>query len=77
LEEENGEERSNPMPAPIAGDPVNTYTVNIFDTVTHVIFAGINARSKNEAVRTVANIADQAVIGLVPGNTWTYTVTQP
>jgi len=65
------------MPAPIAGDPVNTYTVNIFDTVTHVIFAGINARSKNEAVRNVAQIADQAVTGLVAANTWTYTVTQP
>jgi hypothetical protein len=65
------------MPAPIAGDPENSYTVNIFDTVNHVIFSGINARSKNEAVRTVANVADQAVTTLVPGNTWTYTVTQP
>ena len=65
------------MSAPIPGDPVNTYTVNIFDTATHVIFAGVSARSKNEAVRSVAQIADQAVTGLVAANTWTYTVTQP
>jgi hypothetical protein len=65
------------MPAPIAGDPVNTYTVNIFDTVTHVIYAGIDARSKNDAVRKVSQIADQGVSGLVATNTWTYTVTKP
>ena len=65
------------MTAPIAGDPVNTYTVNVFDTVTHVIYAGVSARSKNQAVQAVASRAEQDLAGLVATNTWTYTVTQP
>jgi hypothetical protein len=65
-------------PAPIPGDPVNTYTVVIADTSAHTaVFAAISARSKNEAVRNVAAIADQSISTLVVANTWTYTVTQP
>ncbi len=46
------------MPAPIAGDPVNTYTVTYADAHAHTVpFAAINGRTKQDALLSVAQIA--------------------
>ncbi|MGB2590537.1 MAG: hypothetical protein WAJ96_07790 [Candidatus Acidiferrum sp.] len=66
------------MTAPIAGDPVNTYTAAIADAHSHTVtFAGINGRSKQDALLAVAQIDGQALGALTTTDTWTVTITQP
>jgi hypothetical protein len=66
------------MPAPIAGDPVNTYTVTYADAHVHTApFAAINGRTKQDALLSVAEIAGQALGALTTTDTWTITITQP
>jgi hypothetical protein len=66
------------MTAPIAGDPVNTYTVTIADAHSNsVAFSGIFGRSKADALLSVAQIDKQAIGALTTTDTWTVTITQP
>ncbi len=66
------------MTAPIAGDPVNTYTVTIADAHSHsVSSSGIAARTKDQAALSVLQIAGQQLSALLATDTWTITITQP